>query len=46
MVVMTTRLIKYLEKQLPDVMEVVVEAQQLFNTSKSTNNKTEDEDTE
>ena len=32
--------------QLPDVMEVVVEAQQLFNTSKSRNNKTEDEDTE
>ena len=32
--------------QLPDVMEVVVDAQQLFNTSKSTNDETEDEDTE
>ena len=32
--------------QLSDVMEVVVEAQQLFNTSKSTNDNTEDEDIE
>ena len=32
--------------QLPDVMEVVVEAQQLLNTSESTNHDTEDEDTE
>ena len=32
--------------QLPDVMEVVVEAQQLFNTSESTNEDTENEDTE
>ena len=32
--------------QLPDVMEVVVEAQQLFNTIESTNEDTENEDTE
>ena len=32
--------------QLLDVMEVVVEAQQLFNTKESTNDNTEDEGTE
>ena len=52
MVVMTTRLTILSKErlecigQLPDVMEVVVEAQQLFNTSKSTNYETADEDTE
>ena len=32
--------------QLLDVMEVVVEAQQFFNTSESTNDDTEDEGTD
>ena len=32
--------------QLLDVMELVEEAQQLFNTNESTNDATDDEDTE
>ena len=32
--------------QLPDVMDVVEDTAQLFDTNKSTNDKTDDEETE